>query len=353
MEAGGSFVYVSHHNGRHVRVLRLDRRSGALTTVQEARVSGTAWYIALRPDRRFLYVALRSQPYAVATFAVNPLSGELTHLADSPLPDSMAYLSTDRTGRYLFAAAISADKSKPRKSMVSVSPIGPHGIVQPPHQIIRTGPKAHCVLPDVSNRHVFVALCDGDEIIRFGFDDTTGRFAPDARTAVRTKPHSGPRQFLFHPNHRFFYVLSEPDAAVYVYACDARDGSLTEIQVVSALPPGFAEKHAEAPSTDVGAGIGITPDGRFLYTSERVSHTLAAFRIDLSTGLLTPVSHYATEKRPHGFAIEPHGRWLLVAGEHSSRMAAYAIDVDTGQLSRQNEAALGDGPNCVKILNLP
>jgi len=347
MAETGTYAYVSHNKGREILVLRLDPASGALTPVQQVAVTGHAMPMAVSPDRRFLFVALRSLPYSVASFAIDPLSGKLTHLANAPLPDSMSYISTDRTGRYLLATAISDDRSKPRKALISVSSIGPNGFVQPAHQIMRTGPKAHCILADPSNNYVLVALCDADEIMRLVFDAATGMYSPNTLTPVRTKPHSGPRQFLFHPNYRFFYVLSEPDASVYAFRYDASAGALTELQTLSALPPDFGDKHPE------GAGIDITPDGRFLYTSERSSNTLAAFKIDLASGILSPVGHFPTEDRPHGFSIDPHGRCLLAAGENSSRMTSYAIDGETGNLTKLKEYPLGKGPNCVKILNLP
>jgi 6-phosphogluconolactonase len=101
------------------------------------------------------------------------------------------------------------------------------------------------------------------------------------------------------------------------------------------------------------ADIHLTPDGKFLYASERTSNTIAAFRIDPKTGALTSLGSTATEKQPRGFNIDPSGRYLLAVGQLSNSMTAYAIDKATGALTKLNETAVGKNPNWVEIVNLP
>src|SRR5581483_9339361 len=137
--AGGTFVYVSNANSREVGVYQLDA-SGGLKEVQRAAVPtpGGLGPLAVSPDRRFLYTAQREDPFPLNTFAIDGLTGELTHIATSHLAGSSPYIITDRTGRWLFSASY-------QHSLVSVSPIGPSGVVQPPHQIVRTEQNAHSI----------------------------------------------------------------------------------------------------------------------------------------------------------------------------------------------------------------
>ncbi len=118
-------------------------------------------------------------------------------------------------------------------------------------------------------------------------------------------------------------------------------------QVVSALPPGFA---GGAPWA---ADLHLTPDGRFLYASERRSSTLAAFAVDAGTGALVPLGSTPTETEPRGFAIAPDGRSLIAVGQASHRLTRHAIDPDTGALSTRAEQAVGRNPNWVEIVKLP
>src|SRR5262245_57647863 len=103
--------------------------------------------IAVSPDRRFLFVATRGEPQAVATFAIEQKSGKLKYIGSGPLADSMPYISTDRTGRFLFAASYPGSK-------FTVSPIGANGVIQPAQQVLPNHTNAHAILADAQNRYV-------------------------------------------------------------------------------------------------------------------------------------------------------------------------------------------------------
>src|SRR3990172_6096434 len=90
---------------------------------------GSATQMGGSPDRRFLYVGTRGEPKVAAGFAIDPTSGRLKFVASGPLADSMAYLSTDHSGRYLLGASYPGNK-------LTVNPIGPPGAVRPPQQIL-------------------------------------------------------------------------------------------------------------------------------------------------------------------------------------------------------------------------
>ncbi|HKX40529.1 MAG TPA: beta-propeller fold lactonase family protein, partial [Burkholderiaceae bacterium] len=98
-------VYVSNADSQEISVLALDRSNGELKPIETVAVGGTAMPMALSPDRRLLYVALRSQPFRVVTFAIDPASGKLNKRGEAALADSMANIDVDRTGRWLFAAS--------------------------------------------------------------------------------------------------------------------------------------------------------------------------------------------------------------------------------------------------------
>jgi 6-phosphogluconolactonase len=339
-----TFVYVGNAESNEVIVLQLDRQSGDLTTVEKVPIPGItkpgiSTPMAVSPDRRILYVGTRGEPQIVAGFAIDPATGKLKHLGSGPLPDSMAYIATDRTGRYLLGASYPGHK-------VTVSPIGPPGTVQPAHQILPDHPNAHSILPDAGNRNVIVPTLGNDSVNQFRFDAATGKLTPNAPPSVRVKEKAGPRHFVFHPNGKIVYVLGELDGAVYVFDYDAATGQLKEKQSASALPPDFQGK----PSA---ADLHITPDGRFLYGSERTSSTLAGFKVDPATGTLTPIGSVATEKQPRGFNIDSTGRYLLAVGQLSHGLSSYRIDPESGKLAKLKEYPMGKNPNWVEILDFP
>src|SRR5262249_37787511 len=119
-----------------------------------------------------------------------------------------------------------------------------------------------------------------------------------------------------------------------------------ERQTEALLPSGFAGK----PSA---ADLHFTPDGRFLYGSERTSNTLVGFAVDAASGRLTPIGSTPTETAPRGFRIDPSGRYLLAVGQTSNRMSVYAIDGGSGRLAKLADYPMGSNPNWVEIIQLP
>jgi 6-phosphogluconolactonase len=339
-----TFVYVGNAESNEIYVLRLDRQSGALTLVEKVPIPGIttpgiSMPMAVSPDRRFLYAGTRGEPKIAAGFAIDPASGTLTHVTSGPLADSMAYIATDRTGRFLLGASYPGHK-------ITVNPIGPQGTVQPPQQVLPGYPNAHSILADAGNRHVLAPTLGNDLVNQFTFDAATGMLAPATPPSVHVKEKAGPRHLAFHPNGRLVYVLGETDGSVYVFDYDPGTGRLGAKQTVSALPPDFRGK----PSA---ADLHITPDGKFLYGSERTSSTLAGFKVDPASGMLSPIGSVPTEKQPRGFNIDSTGRYLLAVGQLSHGMSSYRIDADSGTLTKLKEYPMGKNPNWVEIVDLP
>ncbi|WP_163266582.1 lactonase family protein [Chelativorans alearense] len=344
MVRGGIFAYVSCAGSREIRVLRLDPESGKLAPVQELAVSGRVMPMAVSPDRRFLFAALRSEPYCVASFGIDQRTGELTHLGMAPLPLSALFLSVDASGRWLFTTSIPESKDR-RHSVLSVTPIGPHGFVHAPRQVFRAEPKIHSILPDPTNRRVFAASCLADQVFCYDFDAITGRMSQGSVSSVRVLPKAGPRHMAFHPNGLSFYILNETDATLYTFDFDPGSGALTERRIIETAPRDRPLEKLE------GADLHLTPDGRFLYASERATSTLSAFALD-AMGLPEPIGTFDTERRPRGFNIDPYGRYLLCAGQESHGLSVYAIDRDTGSLNRIGQYPMGEEPNWIEILRL-
>jgi 6-phosphogluconolactonase len=337
-----TFVYVGNAESSDISVLRLDQQNGDLTLVERVPipgviVPGNSTPMAVSPDRRFLYVGTRGEPKIVACFSINPASGTLTHVGNGPLADSMAYLSTDRSGRFLFAASYPGHE-------LTVSPIGPRGIVLPTQQVLPNHTNAHAIQADAGNRYVLASTLGNDLINVFTFDAATGRLEPHVPPSVPVKPNAGPRHFVFHPNGKVVYVLAELDGFVYAFDYDSRQGRLQAKQSVSALPAGFAGKPA-------AADLHITPDGKFLYSSERTSSTLTGFTINPANGTLARIESVPTETQPRGFNIDGSGRYLLVVGQASHRMSSYEIAASTGKLTRLKEYPVGRNPNWIEIVD--
>lgn len=331
-------VYVSNAESGDIHVLQLDDKTGALTTTQRVEVGGTVMPLALGPNRRVLYAARRSQPLAVLSFAVDAKSGALTPLGEAPLPHSMASIATDRSGRWLLSASYGGN-------LVAVSPIGADGVVQAATQIVPTGPNAHAIVTDASNRFVFATNLGAGVVQQLRFDATTGRLAPNQPPGIAVRAGAGPRHLAWHPSGRWLCLLNELDASIDVFTFDAEQGTLAHRQTVSSVPPGFD-------GTPWAADLHFTADGRFLYSSDRRSNTIAAFALDATCGPLSLIGHTPVPAEPRGFNITCDGRWLIAAGQAAHRVALFRIDALSGALVAVGEHGVGRGPNWVETLSL-
>jgi 6-phosphogluconolactonase len=333
-----AIAYVSNADSGDISVLRLDRRMGTLELIQTLEVGGNVMPLALSPDQRLLYAALRSEPYRVATLSRDARTGELTRIGTAPLPDSMAYIGVDRTGRWLFGASYGG-------SQLSVSPIAPDGLPGAATTVMPTGKNAHALAIDSRNAHLLVTNLGSDQVLQLRFDAADGRLTPNDPPAFMTRPGAGPRHLVFHPSGRKVYLLHELDGTLDVLDYDPGRGTLSLAGTLATLPDGFGGKAW-------AADIHLTPDGRFLYTSERNSSTLAMWRLN-DAGEPALVGHQPTETQPRGFQIDPSGSWLLAVGQASHRLTAYRIDAVTGKLAPQLSLAVGKNPNWVEIVDLP
>ena len=337
---GAFVVYVANADSHDIAVLALDRASGALHEVDRFATGGMVMPLAVRPDRRVLYASIRSEPYRVLSLAIDPASGSLTHIGSAPLPASMCWISTDRSGRFLLSASYGS-------SLVAVGAIDDRGVAGAAHQVVPTEEKAHSVQVDAHNRYAFAACLGGGVMRQMRFDAASGELMPNDPPAWHARAGAGPRHFVFHPRAPLVFLLNELDATIDALAFDRNRGTLRSTGTPAALlPPGFS---GGAPWA---ADLHLTPDGRFLYASERRSSTLSSFAVDAVTGTLTPIASIATETEPRGFAISPDGGFLVAVGQASHRLSRYRIDAESGALEKLGEQPVGRNPNWVAIVDL-
>ena len=355
----GTFIYVSNAEDGDIGVYTL-QTDGSLKPGERAAAAKVVMPMAVSPDKRFLYAAARSKPFSVFVYAIDSNTGALKTVAVSPLAESFPYISLDKTGRYLFGAGYGAN-------LISVNAVGADGRVAPePLHVIPVGRNAHSIRTDESNRYVFVPTLGSDQIFQFRFDSKTGRLESNTPSVFLAKAGLGPRHFITAGDNKFVYVLSELQGTVTTFSLNSITGQLTEVSSASGLPPD-SKLVPGAPRGAVGAPGGppprntdndvwaadlhMTPNGKFLYMTERTSNTLAAFSVDGANGKLTYLASTPTEKQPRGFAIDPKGRFLVVSGEKSDTISAYTIDQASGALKLVGKYPAGKGANWVEIVS--
>ena len=300
-------------------------------------------FLALSPNRRFLYAVNELEEFsgkksgALSAFSVNQQTGELKFLNQQPsLGGAPCYVSVDKTGRFVLVANYLGGN-------VAVLPVLRDGSLGEATDMKQSagssinerqeGPHAHCIVLDHSNRFAYACDLGTDKIMIFRFDSRRGKLTPNRTPWVQLKPGAGPRHLTFHPRGKYAYVINELHATVTAFAYDQVSGNLSEVQTVPTLPQDFT-----APNTS--ADIHISPDGGFLYSSNRGHDSLAAFNIGPRDGKLSFIAHESTGgKAPRNFAIDPTGAFVLVANQKTDSIVVFRRDGKTGKLSATGHVA--------------
>jgi 6-phosphogluconolactonase len=334
----------------------LNLTSGELKHVATTKGVKDPSFLALDPGRRCLYAVNEVEEFAgkksgaLSAFAVDQRTGELRLLNQQPtLGGAPCYVVVDATDRFVLVANYAGGN-------VAVLPVRTDGslgeatdLKQDVGSSMNTqrqeGPHAHCVVLDPANRFAYACDLGTDKIMIFRFDPRRGKLTPNTISSVKVKPGAGPRHLTFHPGGRYAYVINELHATVTAFAHDQIRGNLKEIQTVPTLPVDFKGENTSA-------DIHVSPDGGFLYCSNRGHDSIAAFKIDPRNGMLTFIAHELTGgKTPRNFAIDPTGAFVLVANQHSDNIVTFRRERETGRLSRTGHVAEVPSPVCLKFTN--
>jgi len=338
-------VYISTAGDGTITTLKMVSASDEPQRLQTILIAGgnssggLSTPMAVSPDQRRLYAAVRNAPLPITSFAIDPADGSLSVLGTARLPASTPYVATDRSGRFLFSVANIG-------ATLAVSAIDNQGRVERyACQVLHIGHKLHCIVVDARNAHVYVSSTDDCAIHQFDLDATMGRLVPCDTPIVTLNAGGDPRHMVFSPDGRFLYVTTEAGGRVACFSVDAASGCLAELPDIAMMPGDFTGR----PST---ADIHLTHDGRFLYASERVLNTIVVYSVDQSTGALSRIETVDTEGVPRAFAIAPDDSFMLVAGQDTGNISAYAIDHDTGKLAKGVQFEIGPQPNWIEFIDL-
>ena len=332
-----TYLYVSMAPEQKIQVYRLDASSGALTGVDTTAVEGTPGALSVDPRKQFLFASLRSTS-TLASYRIDPASGKLQHLSTAALPqgENAAYVSTDRSGRWLLSASYAAGK-------VVVHAIGEDGKIQSPAvQTVTTEQTAHCIAIDRGNRFVLVPHVAPNAVFQFRLNAERGTLT-DAGKAPGGKVKAGPRHLAFHPTKDLAFTSDEQGSSITAYSFDAAAG-LKPLQTLSTLPDDFTGRNTTAE-------VKVHPSGKFVWVSNRGHDSLAGFAID-DAGKLSALGQTPTEKTPRSFEIDPSGRFAFGAGEGSGKLAVYRINPDSGELSRIKTVDVGQSLTWVMAVQL-
>lgn len=345
-----------------IHAYQLDCDSGQLKLATRTGGVENPFYLAVSPDQKFLYSIHAKQfggkePEQIAAYAITSRNGELKLLnRQSARGTAACYLDVDATGKTVLVANYSTGSvaSLPvsgdgtlgeAAAFVQHPPVPPlakegSGGGDPARQ---KEPHAHCIVVSPDNRFVYAADLGLDQVLCYRLDAAKGKITANQPPFARTPPGAGPRHLTFHPNGKLVYVINELSNSVTVFDYDSNTGALTSKQTISTLSKDFTGR-------SYCADLKITPNGRFLYGTNRGHDSIARYRIG-DDGRLTLLGIEPSRgKGPQNLAITPDGKLLLCANMPGNNVAVFRIEPQEGSLTAVGSPVAMPGPSCIRIL---
>jgi 6-phosphogluconolactonase len=336
-----------------IHAFQWDLKSGVLKPVHRNAGAEHPFFLALSRNKRFLYSIHAKQfggtePEQVAAYELIGRTGQLKLLnRQSGRGTAACYLDVDATGKTVLVANYSSGN-------VAALPVGNDGSLGEAATFIQHAgssvnparqkePHAHCFVISPDNRFAFAADLGLDQILCYRLDAAKAALTPNRQPFVRTTPGAGPRHLTFHPDGKHVYVINEIGNTVTLFDYLPESGMLVEQQSISTVPKDFD-------GTSHTADVKITPNGRFLYGTNRGHDSIAAYRL-AADGRLTLIEiEPSLGKGPQNLAIAPGGEWLACANMPGNNVAVFKIDPQTGALTSAGAPISIPSPSCIMVL---
>jgi len=332
-----TFVYVSLDADKQIAVYKLDSVSGKLEFIQKASTNGSVGSLASSRSNLFLYAALRSTN-EVATYGIDSLTGKLRYIQRVSVTDNPVYICPDNTNNFLLTAYFTAGK-------MAIYPITGDSLIEATPTVNHViGSEAHYIHPDAQNKFIYVALRGSDRVMQYSFDETSGTVNSLSPEYASSETGAGPRHMFFHPSLPCVYVVNEMGNTVTKYSHNSTSGILEMVNSISTLPSDWT-------GSNTTADIHITPDGKYLYASNRGHNSIAGYSIDNISGNLDFLGCYPTEPTPREFDIDPSGKFIIAGGQGSGKLVSYSIEED-GSLEEVETISAGSAVTWVLCVSV-
>jgi 6-phosphogluconolactonase len=326
----------SGHDSKGIYVLKFDRKAATLTVLQTVTDKRNPNFLAVAPTGKYLYAICGEgltpgdRNGSVLAFTIDAQTGLIKKLGEqSSEGRGPAHVSVDPKGRFVYVANYG-------QGNFAIYAIGADGSLGKAKQVVQyegsgfdtalqKAPFVHSVIPSADGKFIYVSSLGLDRIMIYRVSDT-GAFLPAQPPFASSTPGAGPRHFTIHPSGRFAWSAEEITSSVAAYDRDAESGALTAKEHFKMVP-------ADHKGNTSGADIHLSPDGKFLYASIRDLDRIAVYSVDRKTGNLTAVALEDTHgDHPRNFCVDRKGEFVFVENMLSDNIAIFKRDRKTGRM---------------------
>ena len=340
-------TYTKPGKSEGIYVYEFDIATGKATYKNKAAGLDNPSYLTLSKDQKHVYAVSEAGPGkgTVSAFDFDKTTGNLKLLNSmSSGGDGPCYVSVDEDNKYVFLANYTGGSF----TAIRLTEDGRFGTLTQTQKFTSNGvgkgqqekPHAHSTVLSPDEKRLYVSDLGNDEIVGFKYSANAKNPVKSAQL-IKLPQGSGPRHFEFHPNKKFGYSVQELTCEVVAYRY--KDKKLSFLQSISGVPNGYTGRRW-------AADIHISPDGKFLYSSNRDDlNDIAIFSIQTDGTLVSAGRQPTLGKAPRNFVIDPSGNYLLAANQNSDRVVIFKRNQETGMLTDTGERIEVGAPVCLKF----
>lgn len=338
--------------GEGIYRLSMNTETGEISLEGAPAPADNPSYLCFSPDKKYLYAVNELKEFegqscgAVSAFSIDEGTGALTYLNSRPTGGTdpcHVNMNNEQTHVYV---------SNFMSGSVCVFPVSDDGHLEEASQFIQhegssvisarqKGPHAHSLAFDRTQSYAFVPDLGIDKLMVYKTDFSKGTLTPADTPFYQTFPGSGPRHCEFHPNYRFCYLINEIASSISLLYYDEESGSFSLKQTISTIPDDYE-------GNNICADLHLTPDGKYLYGSNRGHNSLAAFSVNQETGELTLLDTVPCGGEvPRNFCIDKDGHFLLVGNQDTDNITVFSICGETGKLTQVYDLSV-PSPVCIR-----
>jgi 6-phosphogluconolactonase len=322
-----------------VYLSRLDTLNGSLTSpVLVAKLSNPS-YLAVSADNRFVWtVGEMNNTYLLSAFAIekeyslrfiNSQNGEGSY---------SCYISELLNEKWLGAASYGS-------GLVTLYPLNADGSIGDMATVVKhwgKTPHAHCIVPDPMGKYSYSADLGIDKLLVYTIED--GKLTPHSE--ITLPKGTGPRHIAIDATGQWMAVADELVSRITLIKRNTTGAFAEIVSHTTMLPANYTKANA-------AADIHFSPDGRFLYASNRGHNSIVIYAFDKKTGTLQIVG-WATEgiNRPRNFSIDPTGKFLLVANQDGNDVVVFKRETQSGLLTLLPPKITVSHPVCLQFIHL-